>query len=114
MDILIGKLVVLIDLVILSMAIGSMSMTITKTEIFKTLRDSVPGWFLKKVMTCPYCLSHWLSFFAVGYYKPVIIRSRYVETDLIVSIFAVITLSSASCWLIYKAFSQMSPSDEDE
>ncbi len=53
------------DLIITSLAIATVSMTITKSSIFKEYRQSFTSSFLKKLLNCPYCLSHWLAFLFV-------------------------------------------------
>lgn len=53
----------------LALAIAAISITISQTYIFKSFRNILPN-FLKKLFSCPYCLSHWLSFLAVYLFIP--------------------------------------------
>jgi hypothetical protein len=64
-----------------SLAIACISMTITKSSLFKSFRQFVDLAFFKKLFNCPYCLSHWLSF-------PFIFKFGFV------GVFALVTLSS--------------------
>ncbi len=64
-------------------AIAAISMTITKSIIFKKFREAIK----LKLFKCPYCLSHWISFFfsyfiSIGYF------------DFIINAFAFVTISS--------------------
>jgi len=48
------------DFIITSLAIAAVSITITKSSIFKECRESIFLAPIKKLLNCPYCLSHWL------------------------------------------------------
>ena len=70
------------DLSLMAMAIAAVSLTISKTYIFKWLRP-------KKFFGCPYCLSHWLSFLTVYLFIP-----GYALPGFILLSFALVGLSS--------------------
>ena len=59
------------ELVLLALAVSAASVTITLSAAFRPIRDAVSrravAW---GILHCPYCLSHWLSFAAVGFYRP--------------------------------------------
>jgi hypothetical protein len=86
------------DLILLSLAISSISMTITKSNVMAWFRSRVAvlgSWF-EELFQCPYCLSHWLA--ALG----VIVLFKGTLIQLIVAIMAVVTLSSfASLGITY-------------
>jgi hypothetical protein len=118
-----SKTSAIVDIVFLSLAVAAISMTLTKAELFTGARKWIqkwtrslwwPGWVLRKLTTCPYCMAHWWAIFAVAYYKPVILQSKVAFIDLSVSAFCIIALSAFWCGLIYKAFSQMSSSEDEE
>jgi hypothetical protein len=118
-----SKISTIIDIVFLSLAVAAMSMTLTKAELFTAARKWIqrwsqflwwPGWVLRKLTTCPYCMAHWWAILAIAHYRTVIIESKVVFVDLSVSAGAVIALSAFWCGLIFKAFKQMGPSEEDE
>jgi len=50
-------------LLLLSLAIASISMTITKSNAMEWFRRSVSklGSWVEELFHCPYCLSHWLA-----------------------------------------------------
>jgi hypothetical protein len=61
----------MLELVILGMATAALSVTLTKTHITESLRE----WLWKqpnlktvaKLADCPYCMSHWVALFFVGF-----------------------------------------------
>ncbi len=77
------------DFILTSLAIAAITITVGKTAIFKSLRNNVPGKWLRKLLLCPYCLSHWLSLFAVLSLFP---YSNYL--DLIVKTMAMVAVSA--------------------
>lgn len=85
-----------VTLIAVSMAISSISMTVAKTKVFAPMRDWVfaRNEWLGNLISCPYCLSHWLTFAAVAWYQPKIIESQIVFFDLIVSIFAIVAIAA--------------------
>jgi len=73
------------DFIITSFAIATVSMTITKSSLFKNYRNSIKISFIKKLFNCPYCLNHWLAF-------PCIIRFSAIEVIALVSLSSIISL----------------------
>lgn len=53
----------MIDLILLGLAVAAISMTITKTHIFKGGRDKIAklGQWPETLFRCPWCLSHWIA-----------------------------------------------------
>lgn len=74
---------------LIAAAVASTSITISKTLIFKSFREGVPGAWLRKLLQCSYCLSYWLSFFAIYLLFP---WSSYLE--LIVNTMAMVTVAA--------------------
>lgn len=96
----------LMALVVLSLAIAAVSITITKTKVFRSFRewiDERSDWF-GELVHCPYCTSHWVAFAAVAYYQPRPVESGVFFVDLVVAAFAVICLTSWFGGLIYRAY----------
>jgi hypothetical protein len=56
-----------IEMILLGLAIASITMTITKSNVMEYPRDQVSklGSWAEDLAHCPYCLSHWLTFAAV-------------------------------------------------
>ncbi len=83
------------DLIWVSLAIASIVITISKTTIFKPLRNNIPTKWLRKLINCPYCLAHYFSFFAY------ILLFPWVDFfDLITKTMAIVTMSSIAALLI--------------
>ena len=57
-------------LVIISMAVSVISLTVTKTKVFKGMRDSIKSKseFFGELFSCPYCFSFYPSFIFVAYF----------------------------------------------
>jgi hypothetical protein len=60
--------------VVLSAAVGVLALTVTTSGLFEPVRERVPSEFLKKLVSCPFCFSHWtaalivlLTWFDAGY-----------------------------------------------
>lgn len=70
-----------------SLAIASITLTISQTAVFKPLRDNVPTKWLKKLIHCPYCLAHYFALFAALYLFP-------WDFNLLIKIMALVALSS--------------------
>jgi hypothetical protein len=59
----------MLQLVAVSAVVMGLSYTISKEAIFAALRDRCGGreTFLGYLISCPYCLSHWLAFILVPF-----------------------------------------------
>ena len=82
-------------ILILSLPAAAISLTITKSFLFEHLREWVlerSKWF-GKLVTCPYCASHWVSFALVALYHPRMVQSVWLPADLIISTFAIVALA---------------------
>jgi|SRR5690606_30327528 len=53
----------LLVLFMVALAIAALSITLTRARIFKPVRDSLAerNYLLFKLVSCPYCTSHWLA-----------------------------------------------------
>ena len=67
------------DLIITSLAIATVSMTITKSSIFKEFRKN------SKLLNCPYCLNHWIVL-------PFIFQFSVIEVVALVAMSSIISL----------------------
>jgi len=78
----------------LSLATASISITITKSSIFKKFRLWVKekNLFFGNLLRCNYCFSHWVAFGLVAIYQPRLINNIYL-IDLLLSSFVIITIS---------------------
>ena len=57
---------------LLSIATGSMAFTLSEASIFAGLRARMNQWskWLGKLLSCGYCISHWVAFPLVAIYRP--------------------------------------------
>lgn len=85
----------LMEILILALATSAISVTVTKGAIFSGLRS----WIINKsewsgkLLSCPYCFSHWIAFALVMVYRPVLVTVWY-PFDLIISVFVVVAVSA--------------------
>jgi len=101
----------IIKLVFISLAVSSISMTITKAEIFAPIRNllgRISKW-LGKLFSCPYCMSHWIALPFIILYEPTItsLDGGWAIFDYVLCWFAVVTLASFWSGLIFRALSPM-------
>ena len=95
-----------IQLIIISLAVASISFTISKSSIFKQVRFIINKYssFFGELFSCPYCISHWISFiFCVYYYN--------FNVTFIVMLFANVTLSMIWIGFINRALDFLPPND---
>lgn len=97
----------------LALAATSVTVTLSRAPIFNRPRNWVAGKseFLKKLISCPYCLSHWVSFAIVGLYRPTVLPVHPVVNYFMVS-FAIVTVASMLTGLIFTAFQHIPPPQE--
>ena len=101
-------------LIVCSLAVASVSWTVTNSKVFHPFRLWVTrrsNW-LGELVTCHYCFSHYLA--AAGVF---VLDFRLTQTygivDFIVAMFAAVTLSSAFAGLVIR-YSLGSPSNDTE
>lgn len=97
----------LIELVIISLAVSSASYSISRTEIIKPIRLLIcQGWpWAGKLISCPYCLSHWISFGTIFYFY------KTLSIEVVILTFAMITLSAIWTGMISRSFDFMVSND---
>jgi hypothetical protein len=81
----------LLEMIFIALAVASISMTITKSNIMEKLRVLISkgGSWMKELIHCPYCLCHWLTAGIVcTFYWEI-----YPFSMLILMIFGIITLA---------------------
>jgi len=86
------------NLLLLSLAVASISITITKSNAMEWFRKRVSklGSLVEELFHCPYCLNHWLATIGVALWFK---GSAY---ELIILIMATVTLASlASLGIVY-------------
>lgn len=96
----------LVQVAVLSLAIGVVSLTLTQAMLFEWLR----GWiedrseFLGELFNCPYCMAHWIALGAMFIYQPMLIGTGPLWANWAVSWFAMVALGSVVSGLILRLF----------
>lgn len=96
----------LLTIAFLALFVSVVSLTITKAKAFSTIREKIiekSDW-LGYLFSCPYCLSHWVSFLVVAVYRPITVSSGMLLVDLVVSVFVIVALATMFSWVIYHAY----------
>ena len=94
------------ECILIALASGSISMTITQTELFAPLR----AWTAKKnamlghLFHCFYCMSHWVVFAGMLVYHPLLLQSGVVVIDWIMTAFVTLTLATFINGVMFKVF----------
>jgi len=93
---------------ILSLVVGTVSMTISETKIFKPLREFMEkkNRRLGELVRCPYCTSHWVSLFFVILYHPKII-DKIFPVDYAVTLFTIVALATFWSMIISHFFTSI-------
>lgn len=105
----------LLVVLILSLPVSTISLTITKSSLFERLREWAleRNKWLGKLVSCPYCTSHWVSFALVAWYQPRMLQSAWLPVDLIISAFAIVALAMPISFVVLCSFKNMASSEED-
>lgn len=106
----------LIEILILALAVAVISLTVTKSTLFEKPRQWIlerSAW-IGKLVTCPYCTSHWVSFVLVALYQPKITHSPWWQLDLLVSAFAIVALAMPIAFVVHRSFQGIGTADGDE
>lgn len=107
-------------LVMLSMTVSVISLTVTKTKVFKSLRAWVKNKseFFGELFTCPYCFSFYPSLFFTFFYFPrhlqltfgpsfSVFQNNYYPLDFILAWFCMVCIASFITGFIYRSISQI-------
>jgi hypothetical protein len=92
----------------LSFVTASIAFAVTETKVFKPLREWMKrkNTFLGKLLSCGYCLGHWIAFALVAVYKPKLFEFwwllDYFLTAIVITWFSGLQWT-LMCWLMDKA-----------
>jgi hypothetical protein len=100
----------IIKIVLLSLACGAMSMTLSKAKISAPFRAWVKkrNPWIGEGLSCPYCTSHWIALILTCIYFPRPVFSGLWFPDFFVSLMILVAmsaLSSVTTRLIFLAYS---------
>lgn len=96
-----------LSLIVISLAVSTVSMTMTKAKISKPLREFIKrrNTWLSELFSCPYCFGHWVSFAAVIAVRPTVTNSGFYPLDVVISALAVTALAAVGSGLIFRSTS---------
>lgn len=95
-------------IIYLSFVTAAISFTVTETKIFKPLREWIKkkSTFLGDLLSCGYCLGHWVAFVLVAIYRPKLFESWWL-LDYFLTALVIAWFSGCQwvlmCWLMVKA-----------
>lgn len=92
----------MIEIILLSAVVGTVSMTITRSRLFMWLPRM-----------CPYCFGHWVAIPLVVIYQPRVLASDLFFIDVVCNWFAVIAFASIWQFIIGVLFFGMVVSKSD-
>lgn len=94
----------LTQIAVMALAIGTVSMTITKADLFSWLRNWLEDHneFLFDLFSCPYCMSHWVALGIMFLYQPLLLDTGNHWPDLAVSWMALVALGSMAAGAILR------------
>jgi hypothetical protein len=92
---------------LLSLVTASISFTVTETKLFEPLRRCMPKEsFWAELLSCSYCLGHWVAFVLVSIYRPRLFEFWWL-LDYFLTALVIAWLSAFQsvflCWLMEKA-----------
>jgi hypothetical protein len=108
-------MLLLLKLGIESLAVGSISMTLTRSRLFRETR-----WWLARerkhwphevvwdLVKCPWCLSHWLGWVVVALAGPLDVTSHW-WLDFVLNWFTIVALAPVSAFLIHRIYGALPP-----
>jgi len=110
-------------LIYLSVACGAISLALTKSTVLNGLHDLLEKRtpFLGKMLSCPWCTSHWVALGLVLAYDPLAIteydhatyqlmgwmRFVVVPLDYVVAVFAMVALSTVTMRFMYSTIKSL-------
>jgi hypothetical protein len=108
------KMTEFFQLVLLSIACGAISMTVSKSKVFLPVRRWIKSWsvFLGEGLACPYCTSHWVAFILMLIYFPRVLHSGVTVIDFCVETMVVVAMASMTAWVVYSAYAAMTHPEE--
>ncbi len=84
----------IITILYLGLATSALSVTLTKADIAKPLREWVTRkWGPATLLSCPFCTSYWIAAPLTLVYRPFVLQS-YAVVDMFVSMLAIVGVAA--------------------
>lgn len=101
----------LFEMLLIGLAIASITMTISKSNVMEYLRTQVSklSYWVGELIHCPYCLSHWFAFAAVWWKFGLLPLERFILIS-----FGVVTIASLASLGIAQLFLTLDKIDSEE
>jgi len=101
----------LFEMLLIGLAIASITMTISKSNVMEYLRTQVSklGGWAEDLIHCPYCLSHWFAFVIVGWEFGLLPLERFILIS-----FGIVTIASFASLGIARLFLALNELDSEE
>lgn len=94
-----------------AIAVGSVSMTLARSRMFREARWWVHRHMGEKVWDlakCPWCMSHWLAFITVAICGPIPLSSWWTINWLLSS-FLVVAIAPVAGFMVHRVYSKLPP-----
>jgi len=124
-----GSAAAFVAAAVLAASIGSVAFTLTSAKISMPLRVKIatkavqtksPRWkWLAELFACPFCVSHWLAFAAVGVYRPWLVEANISASllpdwigwvfNFLATCTAMTVAAMVAVWIIKKALLMDAP-----
>jgi len=97
---------------LIGIAVAAISLTVTRSDLFRPFRNDVRNVkFLGKVLTCPYCFSHWMAAILSIFYQPEL--KTYVIIEWFIGLFCIVAISVPIMALINFSLNFIPPETEE-
>jgi hypothetical protein len=99
--------------VLIGVATGALSLFVTKSALLnsfhKWLEKRSP--FLEELLSCPWCTSHWVGFFLMLVYRPLVISNPigwlFVPVDWLVTLMVIVFIAMLTAGAMFRALKPM-------
>jgi hypothetical protein len=94
------------NLISLGVACGAISMVVSRSTIFNGFHNWLEkrSVFLEDLLSCPWCVSHWIAFVFTLIYHPLVVTSWWVPLDYIVTIMVMTVIAAITARIIFSAY----------
>lgn len=104
----------LLYVMLLSIAVGAVTMTLSKSKIFLPIREIIKerSEFLGDLINCTYCTSHWIAAAFVILFQPSLMDAAF--QNFMLCWLLLVALASGTVWFIFKTHSVTRPMYEED
>jgi hypothetical protein len=94
------------NLIVLGIASGAVSMVVSRSTIFNSFHNWLEkrSVYLEDLLSCPWCLSHWVALVFTIIYRPLVITSWLIPVDYFVTVMVMTVIAAITARIIYSAY----------